>query len=291
MRQKARNDSAQRQHYIVDRESFIDITSTLLYSGTLRKLQDWEDSPHAHPFLEILFILDGAGTVTLGDTNYPIGKGDIIIYNAGAVHCEHSSTAEPLEASFIAFDKIQLKNLPPNCILSAQSDCIYNVQDAAPVFIRLFNIIKDEISGKDEFYIEIAKDASHALLMYIFRILNQRHQAVELPHKDPVLQSALYYIDQGFLTETGLEEIATKCFVSKYYLSHLFAKHLGMSIGEYIRDKRIGLAKALLAIPELSIGDIAGKCAFNDTNYFARTFKKSTGLTPLQYRRTIKAPK
>lgn len=280
-----RSDSAQRQHYTIDKKSFVSINPTLLYSGTLRKKQDWRDDAHHHEFLEIIFLLHGNGSVMIDDKSYHIEQGDIVIYNAGITHCEQSSTQAPIEASFLAFDKIQLKNLPPNCILTTNSAFIFKSGEYAPVLAALFNIINEEISSKKEFYVEIAKDTSHTLLMYIFRILNSAHTSLELPNKDPVLQKVLAFIDENFLKEIGLDEISAECFVNKYYLSHLFTEHLGMPVGKYIRNKRIELAKKVLSESTASIADVSDKCAFNDANYFGRVFKKSTGFTPLQYRR------
>ncbi|MEG0018286.1 MAG: hypothetical protein RR724_06075, partial [Hydrogenoanaerobacterium sp.] len=60
-----RSDSAQRQHYTIDKKSFVSINPTLLYSGTLRKKQDWRDDAHHHEFLEIIFLLHGNGSVMI----------------------------------------------------------------------------------------------------------------------------------------------------------------------------------------------------------------------------------
>lgn len=280
-----RNDSPERTHYTIDRKSFVDIKPTLLYSGLLTKAQAWKDSAHSHSFLEILLITDGSGVVEINEKKHTVVKGDLVIYDAGVRHFEQSNPDAPMEASFIAFDTIQLKNLPLNCILPPNSCRIFQSGTTLDTLSALFTIIKDEISDKNEFYVEIAKDAGRTLLMYIFRILNHTQRNVELINKDNILNNVLPYIDKNFLDDISLEDVATQCFVNKYYLSHLFTENFGVSVGQYIRNKKIELAKSYLVDTNLSISIVSDQCGFHDINYFGRAFKKETALSPLQYRK------
>lgn len=280
-----RSDTPERKHYTIDRKSLVDIRPTLLYSGTLSKLQDWKDSKHSHYFLEIIFVVDGKGFVEIEENRFDIARGDIIVYNADTLHYEQSSSDEPLEASFIAFDKIQLKNLPVNCILPQNAGCIFSAGKLSNRLIQLFDLIRDELSEKNEFYAEIAKDASRTLLMYLFRIFNQLQNTVGLLSKDNILDVVLPYIDKNFLRDISLGDIAEECFVNKYHLSHVFTESFGMSVGQYIRNKRIELAKVRLAETELPVCVIAEECGICDSTYFSRLFKKAVNLTPVQYRK------
>lgn len=284
-----RSDTSERKHYTVDRKSLIDIKPSLIYSGTLSKSQDWRDSEHSHYFLEILFISDGKGIIEINKTPFNVGKNDVVIYNADVLHSEHSSSDEPLEMDFIAFDKIHLKDLPPNCILPENANCIYNASDFAPTLKQLFDLIRQEITVKDKFYAEIVKDASRTLLMYIFRMVNRSKDTVNLHNKDNIMNIVLAYIDKNFLTNIGLSDIAEECYVNKYYLSHVFTESFGMSVGQYIRAKKIEFAQKCIVETDLPMAEIATQCGVADPAYFDRQFKKATGLTPVQYRKAHRA--
>lgn len=287
MNELHRRDTPERKHYTVDRKSLVDIKPTILYSGSLSKSQDFHDSQHSHYFLEILYVVDGKGIVEIDGRTYNIAKNDIVIYNADVKHSEQSSTEEPLEINFIAFDKIQLKNLPPNFILSPNTNCIFNAAPFADVLSNLFKIICHELTEKDEFYTEIVKHASYTLIMYVFRVMNRTVSNIPLLNKDNILNIVLPYIDKNFLDNISLSDIAAKCFVNKYYLSHLFTENFGMSVGQYVRSKKLELAQKQICETNLPISDIAGQCGFSDPAYFNRLFKKATGLTPLQYRKSL----
>lgn len=283
-----RRDTPERKHYTVDRKSLVNIKPTLLYTGTLSKSQDWRDNQHSHYFLEILFVIDGKGIVEIDGTTFNIAKNDIVIYNADVRHFEQSSSEEPLEVDFFAFDKIQLKDLPPNCLLPKSANCIFNAGSFALIFEQCFDVMRDELTAKDEFYAEIVKDASHALLMFVFRIISRTMNTVTLLNKDNILNTVIPYIDKNFMNNISLSDIASECFVNKYYLSHVFTESFGMSIGQYIRSKKIALMQSRISETHLPISEIAAEFGYQDLNYFDRLFKKETGVTPLQYRKSHK---
>lgn len=284
-----RRDTPERKHYTVDRKSLVTIKPTLLYSGTLSKSQDWRDSQHSHYFLELLYVIDGKGIVEIEGKPFNIVKNDVIIYNADVNHSEHSSSDEPLEVDFIAYDNIHLKDLPPNCILPPNANCIFSATPFEQPLQQLFNLIREEITRKDEFYAKIVSDISRTLLMYVFRIISHTLNTVTLLNKDNILNLVVPYIEENFLRNIGLSDIAQECFVNKYYLSHVFTESFGMSVGQYIRSKKIELAQTRIRETNEPIAEIAIQCGFSDPAYFDRLFKKAIGVTPLQYRKTQKS--
>ena len=80
------------------------------------------------------------------------------------------------------------------------------------------------------------------------------------------------------------EELAKIVYLNPDYLTKLFRKQMGVTLGEYILQKRLALAKQLLLNTNLSILDISERVGITDASYFIRTFKKQIGVTPQQYR-------
>ncbi len=68
------------------------------------------------------------------------------------------------------------------------------------------------------------------------------------------------------------------------YLSKLFAKEMGIPIKAYILKAKISTAQNILVFSDFSIAEIADSLGFSSQSAFAATFRKITGLTPLQYR-------
>ena len=282
-----RYNTRERQHYLLDKHYTFHLKPRLLYSGYLSKNDDWHEREHSHDFAEIIFILDGHGAVYVDGIGRSLKKGDLVIYNAGVTHYESSDSDEPLEAQFIAFDKFEITDLQPNCFLPPQYDFLYHTEDMYDDFKKYFNTIIEETINKKQFYAEIAQNASHTLIMYLFRMLNRTEGTNELLRRNEALMRAIQYIDEHFLEDISLDLIAERCFVNKYHLSHLFAKYEGTTIGKYILAKRLEEAKRLLHFTELSVLEISQQSGFNDLSYFCRAFKKEVGVTPRQYRKSL----
>ena len=109
-----RFNSNQRQHFLLEKQYTFKLKPRLLYSGILKKMKNWHDNTHTHDFVEIIFVVDGKGQVALNDAIKIISKGDIIIYNADLRHAERSDSKDPLSLYFIALDKLEITDLPPN---------------------------------------------------------------------------------------------------------------------------------------------------------------------------------
>lgn len=284
MQIKHRYNSAQRQHYLLETHYSFKLKPRLLYVGSLDKQGGWREEPHAHEFFEMVFITDGHGTAMIGEAEYEIGRGDILIYNAGVSHCEKSSRDDPMEARFIAYDKLEITDLPPNWLLPPSYGCIFPAGEMYGMFDQLFTSLLREFEQKERFYMEIAQNTSRTLLMYLFRLINKTENAESLLDSGRIMDTVVTYIDTHYAEEITLEDLARECYVNKYYLSHLFSRVRGESVGKYIQRRRLCEAKRLLSETDNSVREVAEAVGFPDISYFCRVFKKETGVTPLTFR-------
>ena len=84
---------------------------------------------------------------------------------------------------------------------------------------------------------------------------------------------------------THLDVYKRQVGVSRTYLYKIFISHSGKSVQQYLQDLRLTAAMDMLKKSGRDITEIAYSCGFTDSPAFCRQFKKTTGLTPLQYRR------
>lgn len=85
--------------------------------------------------------------------------------------------------------------------------------------------------------------------------------------------------------ELSLDSVGDILHISPAYLSTQFKKYLHVGFLDYLTEVRIQAACELLADPLRPTAEVAGMVGYEDASYFARAFKKKTGLTPTQYRR------
>lgn len=99
-----------------------------------------------------------------------------------------------------------------------------------------------------------------------------------------VVAAVKKYIREHLYEDMTRDTLAAVVYLNTDYLSHIFKKETGNSLTNYIIDERIRRAKQLLAQRDMSIRDIAIACGFQNISYFSRQFKKSTGMTPREFR-------
>ena len=101
-----------------------------------------------------------------------------------------------------------------------------------------------------------------------------------------VIEPAIRMIaEQSEKNALSVESLADVCGISSVHLRRLFAKQFGVSPIKYILRQKTERAKELLKYDLLSITDISEMLGFSGIDYFCRSFKKETGLTPGEYRK------
>ncbi len=92
------------------------------------------------------------------------------------------------------------------------------------------------------------------------------------------------YIYNHIHDRITIQELAEHTSLSASYLSRLFKKEIGVSVSDYIRDKKIEKAQNLLKYSDFSLIEIANYLAFSSQSHFIQVFEKQVGITPKKYR-------
>lgn len=98
-------------------------------------------------------------------------------------------------------------------------------------------------------------------------------------------QRVYLYVEQNFDRQLKLEDVASYFHLNKCYFCSVLKKELGKTFSQIVNEVRVEKSKELLREGNLSTLSIALSVGFNNQNYFNMTFKKLTGMTPLQYRK------
>ena len=92
------------------------------------------------------------------------------------------------------------------------------------------------------------------------------------------------YLEQHYAEKITLDELSTRFFINKYYLTRVFKEQFGQSITAYLTSLRITHAKQLLRFSEKSVEEIGLECGLGQLHYFSRVFKEVEGVPPSIYR-------
>lgn len=97
-------------------------------------------------------------------------------------------------------------------------------------------------------------------------------------------QEVKKYVREHILDNISVEEIAEELHFNPQYLMRVFKSKTDQSIIEYITQTRVALAKKVLKETNLPIKIVAGMVGYDNSSYFAKVFRKTTGKTPQEYR-------
>lgn len=95
-------------------------------------------------------------------------------------------------------------------------------------------------------------------------------------------QASIDYIEQNLTKELDIEKIAAVAALSPFYYQRIFGAMCGMTVGEYIRARRMTLSAQELACSDCKVIDIAMKYGYDSPDSFAKAFQRFHGISPSQ---------
>lgn len=106
--------------------------------------------------------------------------------------------------------------------------------------------------------------------------------------KDSIIDDIVHYIDHNYSENITLENIAPLFGYNSSYLGKIFSKKMGVNFNSYLDNIRIEHSKELLLGDKTQVYKIAELVGYRNVDYFHIKFKKSTGITPAEFRRQNK---
>lgn len=104
---------------------------------------------------------------------------------------------------------------------------------------------------------------------------------------DERVRRVIDFLDSSFNEELSIEDIARIVNLSSSHLARLFRTETGVTPFQYLKSLRMRKARELLETTFLNIKQIMNRVGVNDKCHFAQDFKRTYGLTPAQYKRTV----
>ncbi|MDF2511149.1 MAG: response regulator [Herbinix sp.] len=115
---------------------------------------------------------------------------------------------------------------------------------------------------------------------YFERVIDDKRNTSQLP-----IRKAKQFINENYMRQITLEEVAEAIELSPAYFSTVFKKEIGINFSDYLISCRIESAKDKLKNGNLPVNLIAEEVGYVDAKYFSKTFYKLVGLKPTEYRK------
>ena len=275
-----------RNYYSLDREQTFTIrgTAKLLNVSSAKYGGDWHSVPHTHNHMELFYIVGGRGQFLIQDQLYPVNANNLVIINPNVPHTEVSLNAQPLEYIVLGIEGVELAS-------SEHSNGRFSMLDhfeSVEISGCLRNILR-EMELKSTGYEDVCQAYMEILIIRLMR-----STALSVPTQPQQISAnrqcaaVKRYIDQHFKETLTLDQLAEEAHMNKFYLSHAFKQEFGVSPINYLISCRIEESKYLLAETDLSISQIAQLLNFSSPSYFSQVFRRTQGVSPVEFRQSTK---
>lgn len=245
---------------------------------------------HAHDHYEIYIYISGNLDLAIEENLYRPQMYDLFIYAPGMMHRWIPHPPIGLyERSYLYIRRKTIKSMSTaelpiySLIDQAVKSHIYTFHIGShegPILLRLMDEIQHALHSNDPFEQAINRCRVQILLASIGRII--AHRGEETPSIPNRMHDIILYINEHLTEPITLDELASRFFVSKYYLLHAFKEHTNLSVHQYIIARRIIAAQQMLKNGQPP-GVVAQQCGFNDYAGFYRAFVKQTGTAPQSF--------
>ena len=228
---------------------------------------------HIHNDYELFYFVEGDADYVIGSAVYHMNRRDLLVIKPGDYHYLRLRSSMPCERYIINFDETELQ-LPEGTV---QQTGMFHIAGDSMIhrFFEELPKVRDVFSP-EEFRVFL----SSGIMMVLLLLKHHMQQRQVLPEEgNLVLKQILQYIDRHPQEAVTAGHLASKFYVSTSWIVHIFQRSLGISLMQYVREKRIRYAQTLIQ-QGMAPMEVAVQCQFENYATFYRQYKLVLGHSP-----------
>lgn len=254
------------------------------------------DKLHQHEEIQISKIIEGSGTLIVGDKINYYKKGDILVFGSHVPHVFKSDETGTQISHMLSLFFTQtsfgehffeLEELRETRLFFKRSNHGFIISSSKKILSELF--LKLEEATKIERFIillqflKIASKANYtSLSSYVYE---RKYNDIEGKR----MRNVFEYTMSNYESNISLEDIANVATMTKNAFCKYFKKRTNKTYFRFLNELRIEKACKLLATQnDLSISEICEQCGFNNISNFNRQFKSIKGQNPTEFKKLLK---
>ncbi len=261
--------------------------------------KNFKSTGEAHDFWEIVYAEKESVICTADDTSITLMPGEIIFHKPNEFHTLSANGKSAPNVFILSFvcksDAMQYFANKKFLLNSNLARFIYFIlEEGKKTFdipysdpnLKKMKLLSPPTLGGEQ----LIKNYLELFLINLLRSQTETKEGnkIFLPRKElssrPV-NEVIHLLNSEINSNLSINDICNKTAYGRAYLFRVFKEKTGKTIMEYYLGLKIEKAKQLLRENELSVKEIAENLAFNEPNYFTKTFKRITGLTPTAYKK------
>lgn len=251
---------------------------------------------HKHDVIEILQLVNGSAQIEFKDHILTIKKGDVIFIDANVEHKMHLKEDKNCRALNIEFVFEKAKNPSPSFRTLVDNVPVLKtfLENETPYIISsdpkgyLSSLLKrliEDLDHADQSNAFMEQILLSNILVEFAKLQNEFNRMIESPQDDYV-NRIVSYLKHNYDKKIKANDIAKELNLTERYIEKIFKNKKKTTINKYLTDLRIRKAQNLLRYSDIELIDICGYIGIENQQYFSTLFKKHTGMTPMEYRKS-----
>lgn len=231
----------------------------------------------------ILYTVSGCGVLRHQDKKHILSRHDAVMFYCEERQFYGTISEDPWEHYWVRLTGPDASNFYN--IINANGVAKVHVEDAEAI-VEYFEGI---LSCSGELDVSGSIRSSMHLTNVLAALAMSRHavrDAAHLTEHADALNRAIAFIEDNYADSVALKDMVNVANMSTSYFTKLFREHTGMTPHEYLINYRVGQAKKALRRTTEPVGQVAVRVGFQDVCSFTRAFRRITGTTPRDFRRT-----
>lgn len=251
---------------------------------------------HWHDAIEIIYVIRGEiERLYIEGESYDVHQGDIYLINSQKIHgiSTVSDIGGPTKTFSIQIPMSYIEQFYPHirdlsftlpCLNSNQNEKYSKVKEYLD---DLYGLTQKMTDNQDLFLFKANVIILQLIGEFIenFSVRLKQRQLTNNQNKDQKIYEIINFIEENYMNELSLDEIATHCHLSKEYMCRFFKKYYGMSVYQYLTYIRVEHARKSLINTNQTIEEIAIKNGFGSTRSLNRGMKKYTQYSASELRK------
>ena len=251
----------------------------------IREIQEHTQMCH-----EITYIISGKGTFYSGATESLLQQGDIHVISKGVRHRIVPAERSNLSFANIGFefsDKMQEGLEPIRQLFEKREHMI--LRDNGDIRI-LMTMLINELQSRGAYSHTLLECYIKLILTHVYRMAQTDEQRVFSPKKSTspmklTPYAIIRYVDNNLFEFPGVDDIARALGYSQSYISHMFKEKMGITLQEYICNKKIEASLDFLKHQKYTVTQVAMMLNYASVQSFCKAFRKAMGCSPTEYQK------
>lgn len=248
-----------------------------------------EYEPHYHEnCIELVLVLKGDAYIMASYDRFHMKAGEFVVINNGDIHYIRSESENVILSMYVDLNAFEDKcRYIRNLYFVCESFNVNNVQRVYLQELRktITAIVMEAAGGGHTDRINESINRFMDMLIYRFDLANYHNlreiSEAQLERYHHLIREA----DENYGDRLDLEDIASKEFIGKKYISQFWKNMTNMNFTEYLNSRRSEMAERMLLATDKSINEISLVCGFSDPKYIYKNFRKWYEKTPSEYKK------